>query len=274
MRPVRTLRRIMVLHAARGARPHRGFMYSSERYSGTALSFLLLLGLWELASWASGSPLVPSPLSVAGVLVAAVNSGELPYHLGTTLARLTVSFAIAMSIGTAMGIAMGRHPRLDRVVDSWLVLLLNVPALVTMILCYVWLGLTEFAAISAVVINKIPNVVVTLREGTRALDEELLEMARVYRFGRIKTLRHVIWPQLFPFVMAAARTGLALIWKIILIVELLGRSNGMGYQLHLFFQMFDVPSILAYTLSFVLVMQLLELLVLKPLESRARRWRR
>ena len=74
--------------------------------------------------------------------------------------------------------------------------------------------------------------------------------------------------------MGATRTGLALIWKSILVVELLGRSNGMGYQLHLFFQMFDVASILAYTLAFVGVIQLIELLILKPLDQRALGWRR
>jgi ABC-type anion transport system duplicated permease subunit len=55
---------------------------------------------------------------------------------------------------------------------------------------------------------------VTIREGTRALDSELLDMAKCYRFSKAKTLRHVIWPQLHPFVMAATRSGLALIWKI------------------------------------------------------------
>jgi NitT/TauT family transport system permease protein len=58
------------------------------------------------------------------------------------------------------------------------------------------------------------------------------------------------------------------------VVELLGRSNGMGYQLHLFFQMFDVASILAYTIAFVAVIQLIELLILKPLDKQALRWRR
>jgi NitT/TauT family transport system permease protein len=74
--------------------------------------------------------------------------------------------------------------------------------------------------------------------------------------------------------MAATRSGLALIWKIILVVELLGRSNGMGYQLHVFFQMFDVASILAYTIAFVSVIQLLEAMVLKPLDKKSQRWRR
>lgn len=249
-------------------------MLSTYRNSGAIASALLFVAFWQGAALAADSPLLPPPIEVAKVFVQAMRSGELPYHLGVTLARLAVSFLLAMTIGGAIGIALGQNPRLDRFFDFWLVLLLNVPALVTMILCFVWLGLGELAAITAVVINKVPNVVVTLREGTRALDRDLLEMAQAYRFGRLKTFQHVIWPQLFPFAMAAARTGLALIWKIILVVELLGRSNGMGYQLHLFFQLFDVTSILAYTLAFVLVIQVVEGLALRPFASHAQRWRR
>jgi NitT/TauT family transport system permease protein len=238
------------------------------------LSIAALAVLWHIAAMAAASPLLPSPTAVAAVLTREIQSGQLPYHLGITLARLAGSFALAMGLGTWLGILLGRHPKLDRFFDSWLVLFLNIPALVTIILCYVWFGLVESAAIAAVVINKLPNVIVTIREGTRALDRDLLEMAEVYRFGRLKTLRHVVWPQLYPFVLAASRTGLALIWKIILVVELLGRSNGMGYQLHLFFQMFNVSAILAYTLAFVVVVQLIELGILKPLDRHARRWRR
>ena len=83
----------------------------------------------------------------------------------------------------------------------------------------------------------------------------------------------MILPQLAPFLAASARSGLALIWKIVLVVELLGRSNGVGFQLHLFFQLFDVPSILAYTIAFVIVVQVLELGVLQPWERHVGRWR-
>jgi len=134
--------------------------------------------------------------------------------------------------------------------------------------------LTEAAAILAIVINKLPNVVVTLREGTRALNKDYFEMAESYNFSRAKIIKHVILPQLHPFLIAAARSGLALIWKIVLVVELLGRSDGMGYQLHLFFQLFDVASIMAYTIAFVTVIQMIELIILKPLDRRAQRWRR
>ena len=217
---------------------------------------------------------LPTPATVAVVLWQETVSGQLPYHLGITLFRLVVSFTIAMLLGCAIGIVLGRNKQLDAFFDNWLVIFLNIPALVTIILCYVWFGLVESAAILAVVINKLPNVVVTIREGTRTLDQDLLEMARCYHFGRRKTFIHIIWPQLHPFVMGATRSGLALIWKIILVVELLGRSNGMGYQLHLFFQLFDVASILAYTIAFVTVIQLIELVILKPLDKKAQRWRR
>lgn len=238
------------------------------------LSLVSLLTLWQFAAQQAASPLLPDPLTVGTVLFREIGSGQLPHHLGATLQRLLISFTLSMSLGVALGIMLGLHPGLDRFFDSWLVIFLNIPALVTIILCYVWFGLSETAAMAAVVINKLPNVVVTLREGARTLDRDLLEMAKIYRFSRFRTLRHVIWPQLSPFVLAASRTGLALIWKIILVVELLGRSDGMGYQLHLFFQMLDVAGILAYSAAFVVVVQCIEWTLLRPLDQQAQRWRR
>lgn len=238
------------------------------------MSLLALLVVWQVLALYLNNHLLPAPALVAKVFWQECVTGQLPYHLGVTLLRLVVSFSVAMVLGCAIGILLGRSKKLDAFFDNWLVIFLNVPALVTIILCYVWFGLVESAAILAVVINKLPNVIVTIREGTRTLDQDLLDMARSFQFSKRKTLVHVIWPQLHPFVMGATRSGLALIWKIILVVELLGRSNGMGYQLHLFFQLFDVASILAYTIAFVAVIQLIELVILKPLDRKSLRWRR
>ena len=235
---------------------------------------MVLLVVWQALASYINSGLLPAPATVARIFWLELMTGQLSYHLGVTLLRLLVSFSIAMLLGCAIGIALGRNKKMDAFFDNWLVISLNVPALVTIILCYVWFGLIESAAILAVVVNKLPNVIVTIREGTRRLDQDLLEMASSFNFSKHKTLLHVIWPQLHPFVMGATRSGLALIWKIILVVELLGRSNGMGYQLHLFFQLFDVASILAYTIAFVAVIQLIEVMILKPLDKKSLRWRR
>lgn len=238
-----------------------------------AASLAALVALWAAAAGVTDTDLLPGPADVLRRLLAETATGELPEHLGRTLARVGVGFAVAMVLGTALGLAMGRLRRLDALLDGWLILGLNVPALVTSILCFLWIGLNEVGAVAAVVINKVPLVAVILRDSTRALDAELIEVARVYRLPAGRTLARVVVPQLLPGLLSAARTGLALIWKIVLVVELLGRPNGVGFQLGVFFQFFDITGILAYTLAFVLVIFMIEAQVLRPVERRLTRWR-
>ena len=238
------------------------------------VSVLLFLGLWQAGAAFAHSRLLPGPATVMQSLVLEVQDGALLYHLGVTLARVSISFCIAMVIGSALGLALGRLRWLDRWLNPWLVILLNVPALVIVILTYIWLGLVETALLVAVALNKIPNVAVTLREGSRTMERDYAEVAQVYRFGPWTALREVIIPQLAPYLLAAARNGLALIWKIVLVVELLGRSNGVGFQLQTYFQLFDVPRVLAYAAAFVACVLIVELSLFAPLERHAGLWRR
>jgi NitT/TauT family transport system permease protein len=151
--------------------------------------------------------------------------------------------------------------------------LLNLPALVIIVLAYIWAGLTETAAVSAVALNKLPIATVTVREGARSLDTALDEMAQVFRMRAWTRIRHIMLPQLAPYLAAAARSGLSLVWKIVLIVELLGRPNGVGFEIGVAFQLFDVTRILAYALAFVAVMLAVETLLVQPLERHIARWR-
>jgi len=246
---------------------------SSKKLSLGFISLAALLLLWAVSAWLAQSRALPDPLQVGQAIVTELRSGEMMFHMGATLARVVAAFIVAMVIGSAIGIFLGRSVALNTVFDPWVILFLNIPALVIIVLSYIWFGLNEAAAIGAVALNKIPNVIVTVREGARSLEPQYAEMARVFNFSKWKTLRHVVLPQLQPYFAAATRSGIALIWKIVLVVELLGRSNGVGFQIHLYFQLFDVATILAYTLVFVVVMLAVEYLILQPLDSHARQWR-
>ena len=242
-------------------------------------AFRLLSGLgfvlaWYVAAMLIASRLFPGPVEVVSMLWAESVHGPLLHHLAATLIRVAASFTVAMVIGTAFGIVMGRSALMDAALDGWLIFFLNMPALVIIVLAYVWFGLTEAAAIGAVAVNKIPSVTTTIREGTRALDKGLIEMAHVYRLGWRRTLIHIVWPQLTPYLLVSTRTGLSLIWKIVLVVEMLGRSDGIGFQIHTYFQLFDVTRILAYSLSFIIVVMALDFGVIVPLERHCFRWRR
>jgi len=236
-------------------------------------SLILFVIVWWIAAQFVGPQMLPGPERVVGVIIAQARSGELFFQVGVTLLRVFLAFTLAMVAGTAIGLVMGRVKLADRLGDPWLIVLLNLPALVIIVLAFIWGGLTEVAGILAVAINKLPNTVVTVREGARALDPALDEMAQVFALPRLKALRHVVLPQLAPFIAAAARSGLSLVWKIVLIVELLGRPNGVGFEIGVAFQLFDVTLILAYALTFVMVILLIEALLVQPIERRASRWR-
>lgn len=199
--------------------------------------------------------------------------GNLQKDLLQTLKRVVISFILAMFVGVLMGIMMGRVKRTDQILEPLLLFFLNLPALVTIILCYIWIGLEETAAVLAVFINKLPTVIVAMREGARVIDNRLMEVARVYKLPHSRTFFKIFLPQLYPYILAAARNGLALIWKIVLVVELLGRSDGIGFGLHTFFGHFDIASILAYAFSFMLVMFSIDWFVFKPLEKLIQRGR-
>jgi NitT/TauT family transport system permease protein len=256
------------------AEPLLGFGPTVERFVWMVGSLLAFALLWHVIAVVLQNKYLPTPLAVFDVLLREGENGELWKHTSATLTRVAVAFVISMIIGTVIGLLLGHYRTADRFFDAWLTLFLNLPALVSITLCYIWFGLTDAAAITAVALNKIPNVAVNMREGTRSLSKDLFEMAEIYKFGRWRTLRHVTLPQLAPFLAAAARSGLALVWKIVLVVEAFGRSNGVGYRLSIAFQEFDVPTILAYALAFILIVQAIEFLLLQPLLARVNVWRR
>lgn len=239
------------------------------------ISLIALIVLWAAAAWMGDDPSVlPAPGEVWRIAKAETLSGELPHHFLATLRRVVFAFALAMGLGCAIGGIMGLSPRLNRWFSSWLVVLLNIPALVVIVLCYLWIGLNETAAITAVALNKTAMVAVSVREGVQALDPKLRDMSRVFGMGRGAVLRHVVLPQLWPYLAGAMRNGVAIIWKIVLVVEFLGRSNGIGFQIHLYFQLFETGYVLAYALSFVAFMLLVEFALIGAMERRATAWRR
>ncbi|UYN98211.1 MAG: ABC transporter permease subunit [Devosia sp.] len=237
------------------------------------LSLPLLLVLWQVMAMAVANPLLPSPVDVAAEMGTLASQGALLHDLGRTLGRVVAAFVLAMVLGTGIGIALGRARWADRLFSAWLVVGLNLPAIVVAILFYIWLGLTEWALVAAVVVNKLPMVAVTIREGVRSFADPYEELAIVSRLSWTRRLRFIYWPQLVPFVLASARAGLSLIWKIVLVFEVLGSDGGIGFRIAIFFQYFDVAGILAYTVSFVAVVLVFEYGVLRPLEGRLTRWR-
>lgn len=243
------------------------------RIARFVLSLLGFVALWALVAALLHSDKLPTPVAVAAFIVKDTLHGDMLFNLGMTLWRSVASFFIAMLIGCGLGFALGRQERADEAFMPWVLVLMNTPVLVIAALCYIWFGLSEFSAILAVVLSKFPNNTVILRDGVRAFDPGLDDISKIYRFSFLDRFRHVYLPQAMPFMMAAARSGIGIVWKIVLVVEFFGRSNGVGFEIAKYFSLFEVKEIIGYAVAFSLVMLAVEVLILQPLDNHARRWR-
>ena len=123
-------------------------------YFWPILSFAALIAIWQVAALIAASPTLPGPSETFHAMREEIEFGYFS-HLLATLARVAAAFLIAMAIGSAIGVWLGMNAAADRFFGGWVILFLNLPALVTIILCYVWFGLTEAAAVTAVAVNKI-----------------------------------------------------------------------------------------------------------------------
>lgn len=251
----------------------RGWRRIPEGLSIRVGSLAVLAVLWQLASFAFTARYVPGPLPTFSALWDLAQSGELLKHFNVTMIRMLVSFAIAMLVGMAIGTLMGLYRRAEQALDLWVMVGLTIPGLCYIIVTFMWLGLNDAAAVLAIAWTTFPSIAINIWQGVKAIDQRLIDMARVFQASGWRRTARVVLPQVLPYVMAAARFGLGVVWKVTVLVELLGRSDGIGYMLNYSFQMFNMADVFAWTIFFTLVMLAIELVVLKPIERRLFLWR-
>src|ERR1700721_2296355 len=131
------------------------------------ISLVALFALWQIAAHFANPRLLPGPMAVLTTMKSEAASGALFTALGVTLARVAAAFLLAMAAGTAIGYAMGRNALFDRAADPWVIVLLNLPALVIIVLAYIWVGLNEAAAMGAGALNNLRATALPLPGGGR-----------------------------------------------------------------------------------------------------------
>jgi len=236
------------------------------------VSYGSLIALWAYGAQAMGSVL-PGPLETLRFIAREYERGTLLFHLWITTQRVLVAFAIALTSGIALGAAMGLSRRIDDLLQGWLITTLTVPRILLFVVSYLLLGLNDRALVIALVITVLPTIVVSVREGTRAIDGKLVAMAYAFRRSRLQVWWKVVFPQLMPFIIGTARGSLALSWKMVVLGELLGRTSGVGYQISFYFQFFNMVGILGYGVTMMVLLAIIDLGLMGALQRRAFRWR-
>lgn len=239
----------------------------------TLASVAALIGLWSLAAWWLPASVLPSPWLVLQAMGELAVTEELWGDIGITLGRIAMAFTIGMGAALALGSAMAMSRSAGAFFRVWIVCGITMPAIVTILTVYMVVGMNDRGAVIGAALTVIPFLAINVREGLKGIDTKLVQMGQVFRASRGQMAFAVIAPQVAPMLLASARFGLGLVWKMVLFVELLGRGDGVGFRIEYYFQLFDMSNVLAYAMCFVLVMLAIEVGVFGVLEKRAFRWR-
>jgi NitT/TauT family transport system permease protein len=217
--------------------------------------------------------IIPGPVAVFKAMGENLASGQAFYHLYKTLLRVGLGLILTMVLGLGVGTVMGLSRKFEVFLDSWVMVGMTVPAIVSSIICLLWFGLNDRAAIVAIGTSAFPAVSISIWQGIKGIDNQLVSMGHAFRLKRTSIIRKIIFPQLVPQILASMRYALGICWKICTTVELIGMSSGVGYELNYFFGVFSMTQVFAWTLLFLLVMFAIEYLLFKPFEKRITRWR-
>jgi NitT/TauT family transport system permease protein len=235
----------------------------------------LVLGIlvWEGISLFFLPIVFPGPVTLVDRMITIYSQPGAFLVVGQTLGRIFEGFAISMIAGTALGLLMGLKHDVEIFFDSWIMVLLTIPSVCWAFLSVLWFGLSDAAPILTIVLIVFPFVVLNIWEGTKAMEQDLIGMGRVFKADRWLMLRKVLIPQLMPYIFSSLRIALSLSWKIALVAEAFGGGSGVGQEMINWFQSTRVDMMLAWGVSFMIVMVLIDLLVFRLWSRRAFAWR-
>ncbi len=258
--------------SSEGAQP--GWVWQRRPVLIYLVSLVAMLVVWQAIAWFFPPSLLPGPIPVFEKVWEIFASGKFFIHMAQTLLRVVGGFLLAFLVSIGLGIFMGVSRMAERFFEPEIVVGLTIPSLAWAVIALMWFGIGELAPIFTIFVVLLPLITVNISQGAKALDHEVIEMAQAFRASRSMVIRHVVIPQLVPYLLGATRFGLSLAWKVTVIAEMLGLSGGIGYMIHYSFGIFSMVEVFAWTIAFILVMLALEYGMLKPLEARITGWRR
>jgi NitT/TauT family transport system permease protein len=236
-------------------------------------SIVTLVFIWWVLTLFFPPTLIPNPWDTFAEVAAIITTGNFFVEMGNTLRRVLVGFGIAMVVSIPLGIVMGTLRTLESFFEPPVILGLTMPGLVWAVLMIMFFGLTETSAYAAVAVTIFPMLTIGIWQGTKSIDKDLIDMSRVFHAGARSKVVDVILPQLVSHILAAVRYGLGLAWKVVVVVEMFGFSNGVGYQVVRGFNVFSMKTVLAWAITFLVVMIVIEFGIIGWLERSVTRWR-
>lgn len=191
-----------------------------------------LLIIWQILSQLGLIPtrILPAPTKIVDATLRLTASGELLGHVRISTWRALTGFAIGGSVGLILGVLNGVSPIAEKLLDSSIQMIRNVPHLALIPLVILWFGIGDEARIFLVILGVFFPIYINTFHGIRSIDPNLIEMGQVYGLNRQELFSQIILPGALPNVLVGLRYALGLMWLTLIVAETIAANSGIGYM--------------------------------------------
>ncbi|WP_354670010.1 ABC transporter permease [Paenibacillus sp. BSR1-1] len=253
----------------------------STKFQGSALIMArgLVLPIIIVVVWQSAGSLLhvsntilPTPLDIFQSFLELARTGELFGHIKISVFRAFIGFILGASLGLLFGTLTGLSNKAEHFVDPSLQMLRTVPHLALAPLFILWFGLGELSKELLIALGAFFPLYVNTLLGIRGVDKKLFDVARILEFSRWNQVTKLIFPAALPNILLGVRLSLGAAWLGLVVSELMGASEGIGYLIMDARQFTRTEVVFVGIIIFALGGKLGDSLV-RVLESRFLKWR-
>ncbi|NMG17947.1 aliphatic sulfonate ABC transporter permease SsuC [Brasilonema bromeliae] len=193
---------------------------------------LSIIILWQFFSSIGLIPIriLPSPLSVVGAAINLAKTGELFRNIGISATRAISGFLLGGSIGFLLGLLNGISPTAEKLLDTSIQMLRNIPNLALIPLVILWFGIGDEARLFLVSLGVMFPIYLNTFHGIRSVDPGLIEMGKVYGLSTWGLFWRIILPGALSSILVGVRFSLGIMWLTLIVAETIAADSGIGYM--------------------------------------------
>lgn len=245
----------------------------SQRWFWRIMGYIAFLGSWEFASGrVLEEALFPGPIRVVRTFGDLWESGKLLDSFQATTGRIAIGFGLSYLIGVLIGLASQNRWWEGFFRDATLISL-TAPGLIWALITAIIFGNRVWGPIITIILTTFALVSVNVYEGVKSLPKDLVDMGKAFRVDLFGRNRHIVLPHLAPFLFTGVRFGFSIAWKVTVLTEVFSSGRGIGFEMRLSSQLFQMDEFLTWILAFFIFALFLEKVVLQAFENRYFRWR-
>ncbi|MDZ3954633.1 ABC transporter permease [Bacillus thuringiensis] len=235
---------------------------------------VIILIIWQLAGVFGlvSKPVLPTPLDIFLAFQELIKTGELFGHLSISVFRAAAGFFIGGGLGIILGTIVGFSTRSEQYLDPSVQMLRTVPHLAVALLFVLWFGFGETSKVLLIADGAFFPLYVNAFLGIRGVDSKLFDVARVLEFSKRKLITKLILPAALPNLLLGARLSLGVAWVSLVVAELMGSTEGIGYMIMDARQFSNTDIVFVGIIIFAFVGKFSDSLV-RLLEVKFLRWR-